>query len=61
MDIKQEIDEFAKQLASTIMTRSVISVRENDTVLEAAKVCLDLFDDNEVVDESFYCSYHSNT
>ncbi|KAG2378385.1 hypothetical protein C9374_008528 [Naegleria lovaniensis] len=56
MDIKQEIDEFAKQLASTIMTRSVISVKENDSVLEAAKMmrvsrigALPIVDDNDNV------------
>jgi len=38
MDIKAEIDEFSKQLASAIMTKSVITVRESDPIVQAAKM-----------------------
>ena len=38
MDIKKEIDEFSKQVASSIMTKNVFTVKENDSILEAAKI-----------------------
>ncbi len=38
MDIKKEIEEFSKLLASSIMTKNVFTVKESDSVLEAAKI-----------------------
>ncbi|KAL9658760.1 hypothetical protein ABK040_005915 [Willaertia magna] len=38
MDIKKEIEEFSKQTASAIMTKSVFTVKGTDPIVEAAKI-----------------------